>query len=582
MAGGTLTPGAVSGKNILFTSSTSVFFTSDVGRIIIYKASRAVIVSFGASAGDTTSPNTNVRADILDVFPDTNPILSGLWLMRLSPQSALDPDKKEPVGAQIILVANKPTFREQDVGKFIAIYGGLVRIKSVDSVTQVTGQILTSLQVTATDPPAAPAGSWTLEEPSWSDAHGFPRTGEFFQGRLAQAGSNAQPTTFWLSQSDAYDKYAIGIKASDAIEYTIASRQLNRIEWLADNMDLLIGTTGTELVAKSGKSDNEPLGGDVIPRVDKSTNYGSAGIQPIVIAGRLLFVDRSLLQIYGQAFDFASNGYLTEEITAIADHITRPGLRLGPIVLQKRLDSRLFFVRQDGELVTLTYFVNQKVVGFTRFTTDGTFESVASIPQVTPALDTQPLLGIPDQVWVIVKRVINGATKRYVELFIDGTQTDSSTYFFSSPGVPTITVISALDYLEGKTVDVVADGSYVGTHVVAGGQITLIEAASEVQLGLHYDSTVTTMRPAVEGSIIEGLPRSWDKLYVRLLESMGGHINGEPIQYSATNPLELFTGDREVTGQGWDTDGRVTIQQRLPYPFVVLALFGTLSVGDND
>lgn len=577
MAGGTLTPGAVSGKNVLFTSSTLVFFTSDVGRVIVFGASRAVIISFGASAGDTASPSANVRADILDVFPNTNPILSGLWLLRLSPQATLDPNKKEPVGAQVTLVAGKPSFRAQDVGKFITIYGGLVRITSVDSGTQVTGEILTVLQTTAADPAAAPAGSWTLEEASWSVANGFPRTGEFFQGRLAQASTGAQPTTFWLSQSDAYDKYAIGVKASDALEYTIASRQLNRIEWLADNMDLLIGTAGAELVAKSGKSDNEPLGGDVIPRVDKSTSYGSASIQPIVVAGRLIFVDRSLLQIFSQVFDFASNGYGTVEITAIADHITSPRIRLGPVAFQKRPDSRIFFILKGGVLLTLTYFVNEKVIGFTRFTTQGTFESVACIPQAE---------GKPDQVWVTVARTVGGQIKRYVEVFEDegpdSYQTDC-TVVYNVPTVP-ITVMTGLAHLEGNTVDVIGDGGYRGTKVVTGGQITLDEAYENIQVGLHYTSTVRTMRPAVEGTIIEGIPRSWDKLWVRLIDSIGGHINGEPIEYPASpiGALELYTGDREVSGRGWDTDGRVTVEQRLPYPFTLLALFGTLSVGDND
>jgi len=576
MAGGTLTPGATTGKNILFTSSTVVFFASDVGRLIIYGASRAVITSFGASAGDTGSPNANVRADILDVFPNTNPILSGLWFLRLSPQSALDPNKKEPVGSTITLVADKPTFRAQDVGKFILIYGGVVRIKSVDSVTQVTGEILNVLSTTATDPAAAPAGSWTLEESSWSTEHGFPRTGEFFQGRLAQAATKDQPTTFWLSQSDAFDKYAVGIKADAALDYTITSRQLDRIEWLADNIDLLVGTAGAELIARSGKTD-EPLGGDKIPKIDKSSSHGSGPIQPLVISGRTIFVDRSLLQIYSQIFDFASNNYQSNELTAVSDHITSTGVRLGPIAFQKRTDSRIFIVRQDGTLLALTYFVDEKVVGFTRFTTQGNFEAVACIPQSA---------GKPDQVWVTVKRVVGGIPRRYVEILEEehenltrtwkSLQTDSAMVY---TGASTL-VVSMLAHLEGMTVDVIADGGYRGTKVVSGGQITLDEAATEVEVGLHYDSKVTTMRPAIEGTIIEGLPRSWDKLFVRLLDSVGGHVNGEPIQYPGD--FALYTGDREVTGQGWDTDGRITVEQRLPYPFTLLALFGTLSVGDND
>lgn len=581
MAGGTLTPGAISGKNVLFTSSTVVFFTSDVGRIIVFGASRALIISFGASAGDTTSPNANVRADILDQFPNLSPIPSGLWLLRLSPQSALDPNKKEPVGTNIILIADKPTFRGQDAGKYIHIYGGVVVIKSVDSVTQVTGEIVTVLQTTASDPAAAPAGSWTLEESSWSSKNGFPRTGEFFQGRLGQAATKAQPTTFWLSQSDGFDRYAVGIKADQALSYTIASRQLNRIQWLAERQDLFVGTSGAELSATSGRTD-APFGGDIIPSVKRNTVQGSTEIQPVTVGNNLLFVDRSQKKIFNIVFDLYQNLFSAQEVTGISDHITGDGLRLGPIGFTKRPDPRLYFVRQDGTLIALTFFEAEKVIGFTRFVTDGTFEAVAVIPGATNE---------SDQVWVIVKRMINGAEKKYIEMFEDNhedlvdrswksLQTDCA---FVYRGVETQT-ITGLDHLNGATVDVIADGGFIGTKVISAGALILDLPATEVEIGLHYDSTIESMRPAVQDRIIEGIPRSWDKIWLRLLESIGGNVNNVDIQYpqSPSGRLDLFTGDRPVTGIGWGTDGRIKVVQSLPYPMTILALFGTLSLADND
>ena len=579
---GTLTPSAVSGKNILFTSSTSVFFTSDVGRILIYGASRAVITSFGASAGDTISPNPRVRADILDVFPNTNPILAGLWFIRLSPQAALDADKKEPVGARITLVADKPTFRLIDVGKFILIHGGLVRINTVNSVTEVGGEILSELQTTDANPPSAPAGSWTLEEPAWGAKYGYPRTGEFFQGRLFQAATFKQPTTFWGSESGAFDRYGVGARADAAIDYTIASRQLNRIEWLADVETLLLGTSGAELAAKSGKSD-EPLGGDIVPKVDKVTSQGSAAIQPITIDGRNIFVARGQQKIFAQAYSFELDHIEAQELTVFADHITNPKIRLGPVAFQKHPHRRLFYVRSDGVLLALTYFPEEKVVGFARIVTQGTFEAVACIPQTT---------GKADQVWVVVRRIINGVTRRYIEIFEDAVdvaftgrawqslQTDCAVTY---KGVA-ITTLTGLGHLEGMLVDVVADGGYIGTKTVAGGIITLEEAATEIEVGLHYNSLGRTMRPAIPDQVIEGIPRSWDKLWLRLYETRGGRINGEAIDYPADplGTMPLYTGDVAVTGMGWDTDGRVTIEQLLPYPMTVLALFGTLSLGDND
>lgn len=47
-----------------------------------------------------------------------------------------------------------------------------------------------------------------------------------------------------------------------------------------------------------------------------------------------------------------------------------------------------------------------------------------------------------------------------------------------------------------------------------------------------------------------------------------------------TTTPALFTGDKKVLAKNIDTDGRITIQQRLPMPMTILAIFGDLEVGD--
>lgn len=580
--GATLTPAATSGTDVLFLASAARFLEGDVGRAIIFGASRAIITGFGASAGDITSPNVAVRATILDVFFNTNPIPAGQWFLRLSPQTTLDPDIKGPVGAIAALVAGKPAFRNADSNKYFTIYGGLLRMTAFDGPSNIHAEILSEMTgTTEANPPAAPAGAWTMEVASWSAENGFPRTGEFFQGRLGQGGTRKQPTTWWLSTSDDFENYATGAEADRAIEYTIASRNLDQIVWLADRKELFIGTVGAEMYAQSGKTD-EPFGGDVVPLVRRATSHGSSPIQPFVIGANVMFVNRTRNKVFSIVYQLEQDNFDALETTGISEHIFGSGIRLGPIAFAKRPDPRLFFIREDGVLVTLTYFVAEKVIGFTRFVTNGTFESVSVIPSCTTH---------PDQVWVVVKRIVNGAVKRYVELF-DPEHSSLTTRLWKSlqtdcaivyNGVPT-TIVTGLAHIEGFTVDIVADGGYRGTKVVSGGQVVLSEEFSEIEVGLHYDSTVESMRPAVQGQVIEGIPRSWDTIWLRLFKTLGGIANGEPLKFSPTllGALELFTGDKLSTGKGWDTDGRIKIEQKLPYPMTLLAVFGTLSLGDSD
>ena len=513
------------------------------------------------------------------------PIAADQWHIGGSPQATLNPNIKGPVRALATLVAGVAAFRDSDVGKYIFVYDGIIKITQIDSTTQVKGTILVTLSgSSATNPAVTDAGTWTIEESAWTSVRGYPRTGEFYQGRLGQASTIAQPTTFWLSASDDYENYAKGITAADAIEYTIASKSVNRIEWMADNGDLLIGTTGAEFRVVGDRS-GEPLGGDKTPLVERLSTLGCLGTSPALLNRQVLYVDRSGRKVIVMAYSLEQDGLQPLELTALSEHITESGVRTGGIGLHQRIEPSVYFVRDDGVMAVLMYYPAEKVMGFTRLTTDGTFECVSVVPQPS---------GRSDQVWTIAKRTVASTVERYIEYFepeVNDTdfqarawsslQTDSAV-IYADTGV-NITTMSGLDHLEGLTVDVISGGSYKGTAVVSGGVVELDDPADHVEIGLHYDSRIETMRPAIEGSVIEGLPRSWDDLSVRLLDTIGGKVNGEWLYYTPSDldELGLFTGDRAIVGQGWDDDGRITIEQTQPYPMQILAIYGTLSVGDH-
>jgi hypothetical protein len=189
-----------------------------------------------------------------------------------------------------------------------------------------------------------------------------------------------------------------------------------------------------------------------------------------------------------------------------------------------------------------------------------------------------------------VLRTINGVEHRFIEMFEPdaeeltlkhparrGFQTDCASFYMGPP----LTTIPGLNRLAGETVDVLVNGSFVGQRVVSStGTVEMDEPSTNVEIGLHYESVGVSMRPAIQGSVIEGMPRSWDSMFLRLNNTIGGEVNGQWILYE--QPNQLYTGDKKLTGIGWDTEGRITFAQRQPYPMTVLSLFGTLSVSDRD
>lgn len=580
----TLTPGAVSGNGVTFIASSAVFISADKGRMIIFGASRGVITQVGPSAG-APSPNAVVIVDIIDAFPDTNPIPAGDWFLRLSPQATLDPDHKRPVGGAIRLDATIDTFRADDVGKYVIIYGGVLKITQLVNAQRVWTLVYGTLDgADQGDPPAVAAGAWSLEIAAWSPTLGYPRTGEFFQGRLAQAGTPILKTDFWLSASNDFENYGSGIFANKAIAHTIASRGADRIEWVADNVDFFVGTAGSEHRV-SGSRDDEPLGGDITPMVRKIDNQGNAPMMPTVVSKRILALDRSRKKLYAIAYNMEEDGYSAFEITNGAEHIFGSGVRLGPVGFARRPDPRIYYIREDGQLVTLTYDPKEKVVGFTRIVTDGTFEAVCVIPQEAGA----------DMVYVIVKRTIGGVVKRFIEVFEENAtelsgrawtslQTDCAVVFDLN-GVSTS--VFAVPHLIGKTVDIVSDGGYRGTKVVdAAGNVTLTEPATEhVEIGIHYDSTLVTMRPSHPQTMVEGLPRKWIKIWLRIKQSLGGKINNELLQYvqETLDTLPLHTGDIQAQPDSdYGLDGYITVVQHLPYPMKILSIYGDITFGDHS
>ena len=214
----------------------------------------------------------------------------------------------------------------------------------------------------------------------------------------------------------------------------------------------------------------------------------------------------------------------------------------------------------------------QDVIAWSRHATDGAFESVTSIPSDTD-----------DVVYVLVRREVNGQTVRFVEVLDSTLRTDSAVTGTSTGGSTTWTGFA---HLEGKTIDVVADGSVMPQAVVSGGQITLTRKAKSIEAGLHYETTIQTLTPEVatsEGTTQNAKKRT-SEVTMRFLETTGAECNGQVIPFRRfgpqilDKPAPLFTGDHYWGKLGWERgEDSLLIQQRQPLPFHILAIIFTFT-----
>ena len=161
--------------------------------------------------------------------------------------------------------------------------------------------------------------------------------------------------------------------------------------------------------------------------------------------------------------------------------------------------------------------------------------------------------------------------------------------------MPQFTVFHGLDYLNGQTVSILADGNVVAPQIVVNGTITLSQPASKVTVGLGFTAQLQAM-PLDLGDLrnsIQGKRKKLNALTVKVTQTRGlsyGQTfnNLSPIKefsqgQSLGSTIPLVSGDeRVIMDPLWDVPGQICLQQTDPLPATVLGVVPEISVGDTE
>jgi hypothetical protein len=312
-------------------------------------------------------------------------------------------------------------FQTIDIGRLIRFKTGYAEITARTSTTVVTVEVLQDMtsSTASTD--------WAMG--AWSEYTGYPSCVSFYEQRLVFAGTESQPQTLFFSKSGDYESMDENrggtIVDDDAIIYTIASNQVNAIRFLSATRTLIVGTVGGEFSVSGGGTDDPVTPTNIL--IKKQSNNGCANIDAIPVGNVTLFLQRAKRKIRELAYNFDVDGYVAPDMTILAEHITETGIN--EMSYQQEPNQLIWCVRQDGRLVCLTYQREQQVVAWHKHIFGGAFgtgiavcESIATIPTNDKEYQT----------WVVVKRTINGVTRRYVEYLneFDFDETDNTEFNF--------------------------------------------------------------------------------------------------------------------------------------------------------
>ena len=313
-------------------------------------------------------------------------------------------------------------------------------IGETDTTTLVDNNILTDFSIT---PP--------IHENDFVGTGNYPGAVSYFEQRRVFAGTNNAPQDIWMTKSGTESNMSFGlpIRDDDRIEFRVAAREANTIRHIVPLTNLLMLTGSAEWRVTSVNSDAiTPSSISVKPQ----SYVGSNNAQPVIVNNSLVYGAARGGHVRELGYNWQANGFITGDLSLRAPHLF-DNLTILDMALAKAPIPVVWMVSSNGKLLGLTYVPEQQLGAWHQHDTDGTFESVACVSEADD-----------DVTYCVIKRTINGATKRYIErmgtrlfktqrdnFFVDagatynGTNTDTN---------KTVTISGGTTYVKGQSVTI--------------------------------------------------------------------------------------------------------------------------------
>ena len=382
----------------------------------------------------------------------------------------------------------------------------------------------------------------------FSGANDKPGTVSFYQERRTFGGSTNNPTRWNMSQSGSYDNFNVSrpVKADDAIDFTLAARRVNEIRHFVPLSQLIILTSGAEWAVR-GQGDNGVISPTQPPNAQVQSTRGASHVRPITVNDTVLFVGRLGNVVYDLGFRLETDSYKGDDLTVMATHLFE-GQQVEEWTFAEVPNSLIWAVRDDGALLCLTYLREHNIFAWSRHDTGAgdAFESVASIPE-----------GDEDVVYLLVRRTVEGKTRRYLERMRSRRVTEVRDAFFVDSGL-TYDAPATITNATAASPVVITTSS---AHGVANGDIVSIEdvvGMTELNGGRFKAANVTSTTleltnlngENIDGSAYTAYGSGGElRLHVTVLSNLH-HLEGRTVS---------LLGDGGVLTQQVVTGGEVTV-----------------------
>ena len=214
----------------------------------------------------------------------------------------------------------------------------------------------------------------------------YPSVPGYFQQRRVFGNSLNNPDTYWMSQPGAFTNFDSRIPTidTDAIIGSPWSVQVNGIQWMPQTAGGLLVMTGLSawlLVGAGSFATNvQPISPANQDNVPQAFTGVSPTLPPVKINYDVIYANSKNSFYYDLPYQLYA---LSEpvDLTEISTHLFTGYTMLSHAWCEQ--PSKLFWaVRDDGVLLSLTFYKSQAIAGWARHDTNGQFVSNASVVEL--------------------------------------------------------------------------------------------------------------------------------------------------------------------------------------------------------
>jgi len=442
---------------------------------------------------------------------------------------------------------------------------------------------------------------WRFEVPLFTEAPddwvegNYPRQVCFFEQRLCLASSVTSPQTIWCSRIASYTdmttKTVIGTETevmdSDSIWYTLSADDTNGIAWLLPLEILAVGTQGGEYKA-TASSLNEAITPKNF-KITRQSNYGSNWSAAAAMDNGCVFIQRDGKRVRLFQYQVMSDNWDSMNITATADHILGTGAI--KVEVMTSLDNYTIALTKEGYLAVFSYDKESKVKAWFRIV----------LADNARILDFTIIPGVgaedsSDQIWMMVKRDHQVFMECLAPAFGELDDEVFMDAFLEYRGEET-NIVRNLEHFINETVDVMVDGWYYGTAIVAtDGTITLTSSGTWIAVGKSYIARMVTMNINNNQELTMARQKRMIKADLFLHKTLGLRVGTVPSDIQtyegrATDIVYLgptehmnaaptpFTGNKDVLlSSDTSTDVAFVFESYQPYPCMLRDIKYTIDV----